>query len=466
MTKFSAAPDEPVSNKVFLILVAAVQFIVPFLDSSTFVALPDIGRDLHASAFQLSMIQTALNLGIAAFVVPAGRFADIHGRKRVFICGTVATCAASLALALAGTIEVFILLRFLQGVGCAMVVTTSFAIITNVFPAGKRGRAMGLILGVVYMGMALGPSVSGFIIDFMGWRWIFYLVSGTELVIIILMLFRFKGEWASARGEPFDWVGAVVFILSMFVIIYGATEFQRNDAGKWLALCGLVGMCFFCWLQWRSPHPILDIHLLVDNPGFTFSNLATFINYASLASFMFFFSLYLQFVKGFPPKFAGLLLVVQPLMQAVLAPITGRLADSYRPAYIATAGMGVCTVGLFMAGTIDAGTSLTMIIVIAGLVGLSLGLFASSNLTAIMDCVAPRHVGNASSMVATMRNSGRLASTTIIAVFFSYFMGDRQVTNENLSDFIKVMHVALYSFSAMSLLGTCFSMITGRQAKR
>jgi MFS family permease len=165
-----------------------------------------------------------------------------------------------------------------------------------------------------------------------------------------------------------------------------------------------------------------------------------------------------------PPKYAGLLLVVQPLVQAILAPIAGRLADSYPPAYIATIGMGFCTVGLFMAGTIDAGTSLTLILIIFGLLGLSLGLFATPNMTAIMECVQPRHVANASSMVATMRSTGILASATVIAVILSYFMGNQQITNENLGAFMKSMHTSLYFFSAMSLVGTFFSMVKGRLA--
>jgi len=110
--------------------------------------------------------------------------------------------------------------------------------------------------------------------------------SFTEVVIFILMLSRFKGEWANARGEPFDWTGAALFIVLMVLIIYGATELDRMTEAKWLGLAGLVGMGFFVRLQWRSPYPIFDAHLLVDNSGFTFSNMATFINYASYASVM------------------------------------------------------------------------------------------------------------------------------------------------------------------------------------
>lgn len=450
--------------KVTLILVSLVQFTVPFLLSSVGIALPVIGREFGASAVQLSLIQTAQVLAIAIFLLPAGRFADIHGRKRIFTSGISLLCGSTLILGFAWTIEIFILLRFIQGIGAAMIFSTSIAILTAVFPPDKRGRAMGIIVGMVYLGMAAGPSISGFIIEYWGWRWVFFFLSSLMAAALILTVTKLRGEWASGRGEPFDWAGSVLYMLSLFLIIYGATELTEMHSARWIMLAGLAGMTLFFRIQWRSTYPILDIHLLFNNLAFTFSNLATFINYAATFSFVFFFSLYLQYVKGFPPKYAGLLLIIQPLVQAVLAPVVGRISDSYPPARLATLGMLFCTVGLFIAGTIDAETSFTLIILVTVIQGTSLGLFSTPNMTAIMGCVEPRHYGTASSMVATMRTIGILASTTIIAIVFSFYMGNQPVTGENLEEFIKSQQASFYLFSVMSLVGTVFSMVKGRLA--
>lgn len=452
------------SAKATLVIVSAVQFLVPFVLSAVGVALPVIGRDLEASAVQLSLIQTAQVLAIAIFLLPVGRFADIYGRKRIFITGITIFLAATLGCALAESIEILIMVRFFQGIGSAMIFSTSVAILTEVVPPGKRGRAMGIVVAMIYIGMASGPSISGFIVEYMGWRWIFLCTSTIILVSLVLTVIRLKGEWTIAQGEPFDWSGTFVFMIALFLVIYGAAGLTKTASAKWFALAGLGGMGLFFILQWRTPYPILNLHLLIDNPAFTFSNLATFINYASSFSFIFFFSLYLQYVKGFSPKYAGLLLVIQPLVQAVLAPVAGRLSDFYPPAYIATIGMGFCTVGLFGAGMIDAGASLALIIFVTVLLGISLGLFSTPNMTAIMECVEPRHVGTASSMVATMRTVGILASTTFIAVIFSIYLGDQQMNSGNIGGFLVSQKTSLYFFSGMSLLGTMFSMVKGRLA--
>jgi MFS family permease len=452
------------SEKVTIAVVAIVQFLVPFMLSGLGVALPVIGRELQASAVQLSLIQSAQVLGIVMLLLPVGRFADIHGRKKVFTSGIAILAATTLALALARSIEVFILLRFLQGVGSSMIFSTSFAILTAVVPSDRRGRAMGVVVACVYSGMTAGPSVAGFIIDFLGWRWVFGLGFVVELAALTLTIAKLKGEWTSAQGESFDWLGTIIFMLSMVLLVYGATELVKEAAAKWIGLIGLVGMGLFLGRQWRSAYPIIDVHLLIENLAFTFSNLATFINYASAFSYVFFFSLYLQYVKGLPPKYAGLLIVIQPLVQAMLAPIAGRLADAYPPSYIATIGMGFCTIGLFLAGTIDPAASMAMIVFVTAMLGLSLGLFSTPNMTAIMGCVAPRHFGTAASLVSTMRSTGMLASATVIAIIFSLYMGNQQVSNANIDAFMQSMHTSLYLFSAMSLFGTLFSMVKGKLA--
>jgi MFS family permease len=452
------------SEKAILIVVSLVQFMVPFLLSSLMVALPPIGRDLHASAVQLSLIQSAIVLGIVVFLMPVGRFADIHGRKRIFIIGISILSLATLILTMVQSIEIFILVRFIQGVGVSMIFSTSFAILTAVVPAERLGRAMGIAVASVYAGMACGPSISGFIIDYANWRWVFGVGFIFQILALLLTLTKFKGEWTSARGESFDWVATLIYIASMFLLVYGATQLVRADYAKWFALVGLMGMMLFLVRQWRSPYPILDVHLLVDNLAFTFSNMATFINYAATFSFLFFFGLYLQYVIGLTPKFAGLLLIIQPLVQTVLAPIAGRLADTYPPSYIATVGMGFCTIALFLAGNIDPTTPIVLIITVSALLGVSMGLFSTPNMTAIMSCVTPRHYGTASSFSATMRTIGMLASATIIAITFSFYMGSKPVSSETIDGFMKSMRFCLHLFSAMSLMGTFFSMIKGRLA--
>ena len=464
MTSTTANKTDKVSPTVTLVIVAAVQFLVPFLFSSINVALPVIGRELNASAVQLGLIITVLALANTAVLLPVGRFADIYGRKRIFIIGTVILAISTLALGMAHSINIFIALRFVQGVGSAMIIATSFAILTTVFPPQRRGRAMGIVVAMVYLGISIGPSLSGIIVSHLGWRWVFFIVFAIILLALLMTLIWLKGEWAISKGEPYDYLGAVIFFISLCILIPGAVQIIDLDMAKWLVLSGVVGLGLFVWVEWKSPYPLLDLRLLIDNLAFTFSNLATFFNYASASSFVFFLSLYLQYVKALSPQDAGMLIIIQPVVQAMLALFTGRLADIYPPSRIATLGMIFCAFGLVAAALINPHTSYIYFVVVMVLLGMSYGLFSTPNMTAIMNSVGPRHHGTASSMVSTMRNTGMLFSTTTITVILSLYLGDQPITRSNIPQFIESMRSSLFLFSALSLLGTIFSMVKGQLA--
>ncbi len=452
------------SASITLLVVSVIQFIMPFLMSATYVALPSIGKDLQANAVQMGLAITFFVLTIAATALPAGRFADIYGRKKIFISGMVLLTIATVAIGVSTTIEMFLVLRLAQGIGCGLISSTSMAILTSTTPKERRGKAMGITISMVYLGLSLGPSLSGFIVSYAGWRGVFFLISALLLLAILLTTTTLKGEWTSAPDETFDYKGSAVFFISLCLFVFGASTLTDSSWFIWLMFLGIAGLGLFCYMQWRSSSPLLDLHFLATNLTFSFSNLATFLNYASITSFTFLFSLYLQYVKGFSPKHAGIILVLQPVLQAILAPFVGRLSDQYPPSAIATIGMGFCTMGLFSAAFINQQTTMIYIVIVLITLGISLGLFSTSNMTAIMNSVGPRYYGTAASMVSTMRMMGMLCSGTLIAIILSLYFGKDPVTQTNTPVFIRSMQTSLYLFSSLSLLGTIFSMVKGQLA--
>lgn len=447
-----------VSPTATLVVVTIVQFLTPFMFSAVGVALPALGREFSANAVHLGMIEMVYILAVATLLLPVGRFADIYGRKRIFITGTVVITAATLALSMAPDIEWFILFRFLQGSGAAMIVSTSFAILASVFPPDRRGRAMGVVVSGVYLGLSAGPTLAGLMITHLGWRWIFYTAVPVELLALAVTLLKLKGEWADARGKRFDWIGSAIYMVSLFVLIVGVTQLKTMDTAKWIAVAGLAGIGFFLYFESRTESPVLDIRLLSTNRTFTLSNIATWINYSASFGVAFFFSIYLQVIKGLSPQAAGFVMIVQPIVQMVIAPVSGRLSDRYSPARIATFGMALCAAGLAFSALLTARTPISMIYVILVLLGLGFGFFSTPNTTAVLGSVAPVHYGIASSMLATMRSTGMLASMTITTVLLGVFMGSRPVTPETGPLFIRSMHTTLIIFSLMSLLGIGFSL--------
>ena len=438
-------------------VIAAVQFLTPFMFSAIGVALPTIGREFSASAVHLGLIEMVYILGVALFLLPMGRFADIHGRKRVFLTGNLLITFATIALSLAPTIEFFILFRFLQGVCAAMITSTSLAILTSVFPKERLGRAMGVVVSCVYLGISVGPTLAGLMVEYLNWRWIFYGAVPVEFATLIFALTKLKGEWAGSRGERFDWLGSIIYIFALFGIIVGIVGIHAYPFAGWFACGGIGVFAIFLVYETRIPFPLFPLKKILANKMFAFSNLATWLNYAASFGIMFFFSIYLQIVKGVSPKNTGFILILQPLLQAACAPVAGRMSDRYQPALIATAGMALCTLGTAGAAMLTAMSSFPMIFGILIIMGVGFGFFATSNNTAIMAGIGPRDYGMASSLIATMRTTGMLTSMAIITLLLSYYLGNQSLNTETSREFVVAMKTAMAIFSVMGLFAIGFS---------
>jgi MFS family permease len=293
----------------------------------------------------------------------------------------------------------------------------------------------------------------------LGWRWIFYLGVLVELFCLCLTLLKLKGEWAEARGEPFDFVGTLLYVISLFCLIYGTLN--QKEGGIYLVFMasGVLGLLIFFAFEYRCSSPILDVGLVIRNRVFAFSNLATLINYAASFGIGFFFSLYLQVVRGYSPQRAGWILIIQPVFQSVLSPFFGRLADRISPAGLATCGMALCTLSLGLVAQVQAGTPMPVIMGILALMGVGFGLFASPNTTVVMGSVPSRSYGIASSFLATMRTIGMLCSMTVITLVFHHIMGDHPVSAKTESSFLASMHLCMIIFCFLCVAGVFCSMV-------
>ena len=455
----SEKTTELASPVVIVFVVSCVQFLTPFLSSSTGIALPTIGNELGSSATEIGMFQMCYILAMTILMLPFGGFSDIHGRKKIFITGLVISIFSTLALGLSNSTAEFMFFRVVQGIGASMIVTTSIAIIASGIPREHNGRAMGIVAGMAYFGMAFGPVIGGTIVTNLGWRWLFFLIIPVQIVALVLTLVKLKGEWAEARSQKFDWFGSIIYAFSLSIMIIGLTSLTRFDFAWILALVGLVGLVCFFVIELKQNQPLLNVQLLIDNKKFTIGNIATFINYGAAFGFIFLFTLYLQFVKGLNAQQAGVFMMIQPCIQAIISPWAGRLADRYNPENLATVGMIICAVGLLASTQTGPETSWFFIVFLMAFLGTGFGLFASPNIKAIIGCVAPRYFGTASSISGTMRVGGILASSVIITTVLALFMGTSAVTVETRMDFVQSMSVCLIIFAAMSVLAVIITLI-------
>ena len=196
--------DKAPGRRAVLLVTTVGAFLTPFMGSSITIGLPSIGDELAMNAILLSWVATAFLLATAVFLVPLGRIADIYGRKRIFTYGMIIYTAASVLAAISTSSAMLISSRILQGIGGAMVFSTAIAILISVFPPEERGRVLGINVAAVYAGLSVGPFAGGLLTQYLGWRSIFWVNVPLGLLVIALVFWKLKGEWAEAKGEKFD----------------------------------------------------------------------------------------------------------------------------------------------------------------------------------------------------------------------------------------------------------------------
>ena len=448
-------------QRTALLVTTLSSLLTPMMASAINVALPAIGREFAMNAVTLGWVASAYLLAAAVFLMPFGRLADIVGRKKVFTIGTVVFSLASLLAGLSPNAWSFLCFRVLQGTGGAMIFGTGVAILTSVFPPQRRGWVLGINVGATYTGLSLGPFVGGLLTQSLGWRWLFLLNVPLGLLVLAAVRLRMHQEWADCRGESFDWLGSLGYMAMLTAFMLGFT-WLPGWRGALLLLAAAVLFPLFIWWESRSAHPIFQARLVRGNTVFAFSNLAALVNYSATFAIGFLLSLYLQFIKGFTPRAAGLVLIAQPVVMALFSPLAGRLSDRLEPRVVASLGMGLCAAGLLAFTWLGPASGLPAITANLMLVGLGFALFSSPNTNAVMGAVERKQYGVASATLATMRMVGQMLSMGIATLIFSLFIGKVRIVPANYPLFLKSMRVSFVVFFVMCVCGVFFSLARGR----
>jgi len=454
----------PATKRLILLSIVITSFINPFLGAAINIALPAISAEFSLGAVGMSWVSMAFLLSSAVFLVPLGKLADIRGRKRIFFLGNLIITISSLLCALSPSGALLITFRVIQGIGSAMVFGTGIAIITSVYPPGERGKAIGITVTSVYIGLSLAPFLGGILTQYLGWRSIFYATIPFEVLVLWIIWRYIREEWADARGEKFDWPGSIVYLFSMSAFMFGFSKLPETSAII-LATAGLFGLVGFVVLEIKVKYPVFNIRLLASNRLFAFSNLAALINYATTFAITFLLSLYLQYILGLSPRDAGMILITQPVLMAIVASISGRLSDRYDPRILASAGMGIITGGLIMLSFLSANSSLSYLVVILAIVGFGFGMFSSPNTNAIMGSVDKKYLGIASATVGTMRLTGQMMSMGIATLILQLFIGNSPISLQNSAEFLSSMRTTFVVFVVLCIVGLFASLARGRSSK-
>ena len=450
-------------QKYALIVIIATSFLTSFLSGALNIAIPYIGEEFKSGAVPLGWVATGFMLGCAVFMVPAGRLADIIGRKKVFLTGSCICFIAACLCGTVNTITALIVFQILQGVGAAMIFGPSQAIISSVIPPQNRGRALGANATGVYAGFSLGPVLGGIINHRFGWHLIFYICGGIGFLITLVGFLKLKVEWADAAQEKYDWAGSILYMLGFAAFMYAISTFATSSAAIYILFVGIVLLAVFIRYEIKAEYPVLNLKLFSRNRTFTFTNIAFFLNYCSLAGLNFFLSVYLQVMRGYDSQIAGIILISQPITIVIMASAMGKLSDRLNPRALASFGCGLSTLGIGILCFLSLETPLWIIIVSMLIIGAGISMFVTPTTNATMGSIEKRYYGLASSVLGTMRLTGQAVSLTIVTLIINLYAGNVELNIAETSRLISGGKVACVVFTIIGLGSVSASLVRNKR---
>jgi len=455
--------ETQVNRSILLAVILISSFFNPFMGSAVNIALPSIGQKFSMNAVSLSWIAMGFLLFSAVMLVPFGKLADIIGRRKMLLYGNYFFILTTLLCAFSVSGHMLIVARCLQGIGSAMILSSGMAIVISAFPPEKRGRIIGLSTSAVYVGLSAAPLLGGILTQSLGWQSLFFINALAGILIIAGIIWGVRSEWAEARNDRFDFAGSVVYVLSMSSLMYGFSQLPGKTAAI-LTLAGSIGLVYFILMELRVKVPVLNIGLFRNNRIFAFSNLAALINYAATFGITFVLSLYLQNVRGLNPRDAGLIMVTQPVVMAVVASISGRMSDRIDSRILSSLGMAIIVGGLISLAFLATDTGNLYLFITLFVLGFGFGMFSSPNTNSVMSSVEKRYLGIASATLGTMRLTGQMFSMAIATMAIHIFIGDSAIGKTNIPEFMQSVRIIFIVFAVLCLLGVFASLARGKKS--
>ncbi len=442
------------------------------------VALPTIAEHFSTDLPTSQWVVIGYALTISAFLLPMGRLADIVGRKKIYLLGTVVLITMGIVAGFAPSIGALIGAKLAQGIGSAMTQGTSMAMLIASFPNEERGKALGLQMSVVGTGNVAGPAVGGFIVGALGWEWVFFatsIMATVGLVSAYLFIDSEQADKGSASGQKFDWPGAALStatLLTFLQTLTWASILGFDNPTIILSFVLFVGLLVaFIYWELRTPAPMMDVRLF-KRRLFSLGVGANFIGFVGMSSVRFLMPFYLQAVLGLSPSQVGLTVVPGAICMIIMGPLSGRLSDKFGWRWFTVGGLLTSICGLLTLATLT--TDSHFAIAIAGMVMQSAGMgtFYPPNNSSVLSAVEPSKYGVISGFLNLVRNAGNLSGIAIATVMVTTTMAIlgyeptlASVSSEGgaslLAAFTSGLKVTYIGMSAIVLVGVAASAFRG-----
>jgi len=462
-----------------LLVTTIGSFMAPLDGSIVTIAIPSIASSMMIGIETVVWISLAYLLVLTVLLINAGRFADLRGRKRIYIAGFIIFTTGSALCGASATGLQLVIFRALQGIGAAFIAANAPAIVTESFQSWERGKALGINAMAVYAGLTTGPVIGGILVQSFGWRAIFYVNVPIGILVASLASIRLREKKIALVGEGFDFAGAVtlsVALASLLVsLTFGSSFGWSSISTVSLLVLAVSALLLFVYAESRmTRHPTFDLTLFTKNRLFAAANTAALLNYTAISGVTFMISIYLQDVQGFQPETAGLFLIAMSVAMALLSPLSGWMADKFGSRSLSTAGMIIVTIGLLLLSQLNAASPASDVVLRLTLLGIGFGLFSSPNTRAIMNSVGRNKLGVASGTLSTMRSTGQSIGLAMVGaviaaslppqVMLQLFTGLMTQGSAAGNDFIAGMSRLFLIAAGMSAVGTIASLVRGRES--
>ena len=444
------------------------------------IGLPTIAESLRTDLETLLWVTQGYQIAITIGLLFIGRFTDIFGRVKIYNLGFAIFTLGSGLCVFARTGEQLIIFRIVQGIGAAMLITNSAALITDASPASELGFFLGVNQIAFTLGAVLGLTVGGVLIDTVGWRSIFTLNVPIGIFGTLWAHLRLKEIAQTEKHSGFDYSGLFLFTTSLTLLL-SVISLQTmaaidNVGAAMLYVTSIVTFALFLYVEPRVAEPLLDLRLFKIRL-FSAGNISQFLYSLGFGSLSLIIILYFELIRGLGALTAGLLFIPLDVAFVSIGPISGKLSDRYGTRWLATLGMAVGTVGyLALAFLVSATTPLIQIEIILILVGLGLGLFSSPNISAVMGSVPPQQRGVASGIRATVFNTGSVVSIGLVAYIITTAIpyqvvsgiitgGYTTLTSAEALGFVTGIARAFLVAAAITVVGMFASALRGHETK-
>lgn len=417
--------------QLVLLNVCLGQFITALNNRAIIIALPTLTDVFGTTLTTIQWTILLYDLVFIGIVLTVGRMGDLFGRKRIYVSGFVFFVVASVLCGLAQTSTQLILFRGIQAIGGAMITGNGRALLTSVYPVDQRGRAMGLASTAFHVGFLTGPTLGGFLIDAVDWRWIFFLNVPPGLLAAYMGGKILKPEQRVPGKVDIDASGALLLLVGNAAFLYSVSrvpEWGITDLQFGLFMATAVGtLGLFIWNELRAKLPLLSLALF-RNRVFAVANISFFVVAITQSGVSFLFPFYLQGLMGFSPSEMGWIIISNSVVIIVVAPIAGWLSDKLGSRLLCTVGTGLIVVGYALLATLELTSGIPRIVMPLLISGFGWAIFNAPNLSAIFGAVSHDQLGAASGVNLTMNRVGNAVGVALAGALFTTYLVDAGVS--------------------------------------